>query len=324
MKNILILIIGLALGAGGFWLVTSRHESDHSEHKEHEEHAVEKSPHDDNVIKLDKKQQAAAGLEIALPQKGQLAGEIKGYGRVLDPSQIVSPSLDIQTARVTADASAKEFQRLKTLFSQGQNASARALEAAEATARRDEMLVGVAEAKLRATLGPALTERQDFSATIEALSKMQWALARIDVLAGAPEKLPPQIRVAPLANESASIPAELLGPAPSAETSIQGNGFLLLIKTNSLTPNTAIIGSIPVPGRDHAGFFIPAKSLLQEGPETILLVQTGDDAFRKTPVEVARITDQGAFITAGLAATNRVVISGAHQILSVTRTEAEE
>jgi hypothetical protein len=324
MKNILILIIGLAIGAGGFWLVTSRRESDHDEHKEHEEHAAEKGAHDENVIKLDKKQQAAAGLEIALPQKGELAEEIKGYGRILDPSQIVSPILDIQTARVTADASGKEFQRLKTLFSQGQNASARALEASEATARRDEMLVGLAEAKLRATLGPALTERKDFSEIIEALSKMQWVLARIDVLSGVPEKLPSQIRIAPLANESASIPAELLGPAPSAETAIQGSGFLLLIKTNSRAPNTAIIGSIPVAGRDREGFYVPAKALLQEGPETILLVQASDAAFRKTPVEVARITDKGAFITAGLAATNRVVISGAHQILSVTRTEAEE
>lgn len=324
MKNVLILIIGLAIGAGGFWLVASHRASDHDEPKEHAEHAEEKSGHDENVIKLDKKQQTAAGLEIALPEKASLAEEIKGYGRVLDPSQIISPALDIGAARVTAHASARELQRLKTLFTQGQNASARSLETAEAAARRDEMLVGLAEAKLRATLGPALAERKDFSEIIEALSKMQWALARVDVLSGAPEKLPPQIRVAPLANESASIPAELLGPAPSAETSIQGAGYLVLIKTNSLASNTAIIGSIPVAGRDREGFFVPAQALLQEGPETIVLIQTADDAFRKTPVEVARITDQGAFVTEGLAATNRVVISGAHQILSVTRTEAEE
>ena len=153
---------------------------------------------------------------------------------------------------------------------------------------------------------------------------MDWAIARIDVLNGAPDESPAKVRVAPLANESAIIPAELLGTAPSADVSVQGRGYLVLIKTNSLAPNTAIVGSIDVPGHDHDGFLIPTAALLQEGPETIVFVQATDDTFKKVGVEVDRVTGKGAFVTEGLTATNRVVISGAHQILSMTTAEAEE
>jgi hypothetical protein len=319
MKNVLILIIGLAIGAGGFWLVSSHRES---EKPEHEKSAEEKSgPHDESIIKLDAKQQKAAGVETALPQPARLPEEVKGYGRVLDPAQVVTMTLDIQAAQATADASKKEFERLKTLYAQGQNASARSLETAEAAARRDETLLGLAEAKLRTTLGRTLMERKDFGQIIEALSKMEWLLARIDIVSGAPEKLPAQLRVAPLANESATISAELLGPAPVAETTIQGRGILVLIKTNSLAPNTALVGWIEIPDHDHTGVIVPATALLQEGVDTIVLVQASDETFKKTEIEVERMTDKGAFITEGLAATNRVVVSGAHQILSVTRAE---
>ena len=321
MKNILILIIGLIVGAGGFWLISSRHEP---EKAEHETHTEEKPAHGDNAIKLDKKQQEAADIKTALPEPARLPDEVKGYGRVLDPSQIVGLTLDLQAARATANASQKEYERLKTLNAQGQNASTRALETADAAARRDQTLVNLAEAKIRASLGPGLVARKDFSEIIDAVTKMDWAIARIDILNGAPNESSAKIRIAPLANENEIIPAELLGAAPSADMSVQGRGYLVLIKTNSLAPNTALVGSIEVPGHDHDGFLVPAAALLQEGPETIVFLQATDDTFKKVGVEVDRTTEKGAFITEGLAATNRVVVSGAHQILSMTTAQAEE
>jgi len=321
MKNILILIIGLIVGAGGFWLISSRHDN---EKAEHENHAEEKPAHGDNAIKLDKKQQEAAAIKTALPEAARLPEEVKGYGRVLDSAQIIGLTLDLQAARATANASQKEYERFKTLNAQGQNASARALETADATARRDQTLAGLSEAKIRASLGPGFIGRKDFSEILDRLTKMDWAIARIDVLNGAPDEPTTKVRISPLANENAIIPAELLGTAPSADVSVQGRGFLVLIKTNSLAPNTAIVGFIEVPGHAHEGFLIPAAALLQEGPETVLFIQASDDTFKKVGVEVDRTTEKGAFITEGLAATNRVVISGAHQILSMTTAEAEE
>jgi hypothetical protein len=325
MKNILILIIGLAIGAGGFWLISShRPENAAHEKAEAEKPSEEKSGHDADVIKLDKKQQTAANVETALPQPTRLPEEAKGYGRILDPAQFVSLVLDVQAARATADASKKEADRLKTLYAQGQNASARALETAEATAKRDETLSNVAEAKLRTSLGPSIVARKDFSEMIDALSKMQWALARIDLLSAGQEEFGSTIHIASLSNEKATIDAELLGPAPAADASIQGRGFLALIKTNSLTPNTTIVGFLEIPAQPQSGFLVPAKALLQEGDETIVLTQIADDNFKKAPIEISRMTDQGAFVTEGLAATNRIVVNGAHQILSVTKAEAAD
>lgn len=320
MKNILILIIGLAVGAGGFWLVSSHR----PEKAEPEKAPEEKTERGTDVIKLDKKQQAAAGIETAFPETARLPDEIKGYGRVLDPAQFVALNLDIQAARATADASKKELERLKTLHAQGQNASARALETAEATAKRDDTLAIVAETKIRTVLGPTIVERKDYSEMIEALAKMQWALARIDLVSVGNQTLGASIRIASLSSQSAPTSAELLGPAPTADAAIQGRGFLVLIKTNSFTPNTILTGFFENPGHEHEGFLIPSKAILQEGPETIVLIQSGEDAFKKISIEVERATDKGAFVTEGLAATNRVVISGAHQVLSVTKAEAAD
>jgi len=325
MKNVLILVIGLAIGAGGFWLISShRTESAAHEKAESGKPSESKLAGGADVIKLDKKQQAAADIETTLPQPTRLPEEVKGYGRILDQAQFVSLSLDVQAAGATADASKKEFDRLKTLYAQGQNASARALETAEAAAKRDETLFNVSEAKLRTALGPAIVSRKDFSKIIDALSKMEWALARIDVPSSGAQEFGSTVRVAPLSNEKAAIGAELLGVAPAADASIQGRSFLALIKTNSLTPNTTILGYLEIPTQPQSGFLVPAKALLQEGDETIVLTQTADDSFKKTPVEISRVTDQGAFITEGIIATNRVVINGAHQILSVTKAEAAD
>ena len=325
MKNVLILIIGLALGAGGFWLVSShRAESAAHEKVDKEKEADEKPAHDEDVIKLNKKQQAAAGIEIGSPAPIELSQEVKGYGRILDPSQFVSLVLDVQAAQTTAEASKKELDRSKTLFSQGQNASARTLETAEAAAKRDELLFNVASSKLRAAFGPSILQRPDFSEIIQMLSQMQWSLARIDLPSAPQNELGATARIAPLANDSPAINAEILGPAPTADLSVQGRGYLALIKTNSFSPNTAIAGSIETPDHTEKGFLIPSKAVLQEGPETIVFVQSADDAFKKTPIEISRTTDKGAFVTEGLSATNRVVISGAHQILSVTKAEAAD
>src|SRR5258707_28777 len=131
MKNILILVAGLLVGAAGFWLF-SRH---HAEEKHEPEKVHEETKAESGMIKLDKKQQAAAGIETTLPESARLPEEVKAYGRALDPAPLVAMALEVQAARAVLEASTKEFERTKILYSQNQNASARAFEMADAAAK---------------------------------------------------------------------------------------------------------------------------------------------------------------------------------------------
>src|SRR4051794_34536476 len=97
MKNLLILILGLLIGAGGFWLVSSRH---HADKEESDAKKPEQAHSEEGVFKLSKEQQAAAGIKLTEPQAAKLAEQIKAYGRVLDPAAFITLKLDVDAARV--------------------------------------------------------------------------------------------------------------------------------------------------------------------------------------------------------------------------------
>jgi hypothetical protein len=321
MKNIIILILGLVIGAGGFWLF-SREGPSSSESKENAEKSAEGAgaKEENGVFKLDEKHQAAAGIKTAQPARTEVPAEVKGYGRVLDPGPVIALKLDVDAARAALNASSKEFERVKGLYALNQNASARTLETAEAAVKRDQVQLDLAEAKFRTSLGPALAKRDDLTALMDSLGQLKWNLLRIDILSGAPEKLPESFRVAPLANEKSAFEAELVGPAPVADAAIQGQGFLGLMKTNALAPNTMIAAWFEDSAHLSEAMVIPSTALLQDGAKTVVFIQSGDETFKEIPVDARRMAD-GKAIVSGLAETNRVVIAGAHQILSIAKAE---
>jgi hypothetical protein len=321
MKNILILSLGLAIGAGGVWLF-ERHR--HTEAPEHAEAVSEEAHSEAGTIKVATNQQAAAGLKIEQPESASFSPEIKGYGRVLDPSALVMLEHDVTVARASLEASSRDFERVKVLYGQNQNASARALETADALLKRDRAQLAASEVRRLATFGPKLSQREDLPDILNAVARMEWALVRVDVPPGLMAGPPSKFRVAPLANEQATFDAELLGVAPLADPSMQGQGFLGLIKTNGLSPNIAVAGWIEDLSRKVDGFVVPSGAVLLEGGKMIVLVQVGPEAFRKLEIEIDRPVKDGVFVTSGISASNRVVTAGAHQILSVTRAESAE
>ena len=102
---------------------------------------------------------------------------------MLDPTPLSSLAADLIAARATADASQKEWERLKIL-SVRQNASERALQAAEAAAQRDNALADSARQRLLTAWGKAIADWPDLRDFVQALSTGDHALVRIDLLAG--------------------------------------------------------------------------------------------------------------------------------------------
>ena len=168
--------MGLAIGVVATWTFLKHHGGDEKkeepkkeEHKE--EPRVQHGTNGETFLKLDKEAQEHAGLKVATLEAIELSPEVKGYGRVLDPAPLATLLVEGASARASLDASTKEYERLKTLFAQDQNVSARSLETAEVALKRDQILVEAANTRLALSLGKAVAHQKDLPAFIAAKRK---------------------------------------------------------------------------------------------------------------------------------------------------------
>src|SRR5439155_23127954 len=90
------------------------------------------------AVVVDQETQTRIALKMEPVAPTAFKPEVQGYGRVLDPAPLASLSAELASAEAALAASQKEFDRLKLLTTQ-QNACERALQAAEAAARHDQI-----------------------------------------------------------------------------------------------------------------------------------------------------------------------------------------
>ncbi len=317
-KTLLGTLLGVALGVAGAWLVLKPH-GKHDENKPAEEHKEESHVLHTNgqtLLKFDKEAQEHMGLKVAALEPATLKPEVKGYGRVLDPSPLALLLVEGASTRAALEASAKEFQRVKTLAAD-QNASARALEAAEAAMKRDQILADAAQLKLIAGWGKAIAGRADLPAFVQSLSTLETVLVRIDLPLGEVLNKPPTAaRIAAFAAEDSPVDAQLLGPVPSADPQSQGQGFLCLLNKTALTPGAAVTGWLSVPGDEKKGVIVPRTAVIRHEGEAFVYVQTGDELFERKEVELHHPTEKGWFEDEGLKPGQKIVVTGAQQLLS--------
>src|ERR1051326_2447598 len=219
----------------------------------------------ETIITLDAATQKLMGLETSVVLAAQLTPEIKGYGRVLDVAPLTSLVADLMAAHAAAAASQAELSRLKTLAAQS-NASERALQAAEAAAARDQSQVESIRLRLLASWGHSIAERPDLPAFVTSRSSLSNLLVQLDLPAGQPlTALPTGARLLTLGEESNTLPAELLGPAPTVDPQLQGRGFLFLLLTNSwqLAPGAAVSSLLQFPGEPQKGIEVPRNALVR-------------------------------------------------------------
>src|ERR1043165_1128783 len=184
MKNTIFgIIVGLAIGIGGAWMLLRHHEEKEEKKVEEkkEESVVQHGTNGEVFLKLSKEAQEHSGIKVSSLEAVEAKQEIRAFGRVLDPSLLATQLVDIGTTRATLDASRKEFERLKALNAQNQNVSARSLEASEAAVKRDDILLEAAQAKLRLTWGEGLAGRKDLSEFVESPVSLRAVLVRIEI-----------------------------------------------------------------------------------------------------------------------------------------------
>ena len=275
--------------------------------------------HDTNgnaVVKLDAETQKLIALKVEPLSAAQLAPEMKVYGRVLDPAPLAALITELATSQAAYAASSNELARLKNLSTSG-NASARALQAAEASELHDHLQIQSAHDRLVMAWGKWVTEEPDLPAFIQSLTSLDNVLIRLDLSAG--QQLPAQpsgARVIALSGASTS--ADVLGHALAVDPQTQGEGLILQIKGNELRflVNEAVIGYLKMPGEPLAGVIVPRSTVVRAQGAPWVYVQTADDQFTRKEIQLDHPVENGWFVTNSVAAGDKLVVTGAQTLLS--------
>lgn len=329
-KALIFVIVGTALGGGLIFLkmraAAAPAAADADEKAAAGTNAVADTAettqisHDTNgnvVISISDDTRKDMGLEVANPVAAMFSPELKGYGRVEDTAALAGAVSDLASDEAAYAASSNELERVKTLAGQG-NASARALQAAEATAERDRLAIQAARDHLLLSTTPALTERGDWGGFVQSLMERKTALVRIDVPADEiPTVMPLGARLIALSGDNAD--GEFLGVAAATDPGIQGRGYFFLVSSNAadFTPGGAITGYLRLPGEAVQGVVVPRDAVVRvEGAGWVYVQNAGAKSFTRRTIPLDRPADGGWFVANGLTPGDSIVSVGAQTLLS--------
>jgi hypothetical protein len=279
---------------------------------------VQTGANGETVVTLDLKIQQLIGLQTATPAAATLPPEIKAYGRVLDSATLVSLHNDAVAARAALQASQPEYERLEKLSAQD-NASAHALETAEAAMKHDQGALVTAEAQLAAAAGKAVLEEPvDF---FQSLAKQESVLVRLDLPAGEMPAATPTGAQLTLPGTAQPVAADFLGRAAMTDPQEQGAGFIFAV-TNApaaLAPGLAVTGFLQLPGEPLHGVVVPDNAAVRLDERAWFYAQTGATTFTRRAITLDHPFAGGWFVTNSVAPGDKVVVTGAQTLLSEER-----
>ena len=316
--------LGLALALAGFTALvtgcspsTKEPPAEPSAKAAEPESRVKRGTNGEVVITLDAATQKTMGLQTIPLAVAELKPEMKAYGRVLDPSPLGSLVAEYVSAQAASQASRAELKRLKTLAVEN-NASERMLQTAEAAAARDQAQMEAARMRVLSGWGTVIADRHDLPELVQSLSALQSALVELDLPAGqALPTAPAGVRLLSLA-ASQPIQAQFLGQAPVVDPQLQSRGYICLVapNTNHLAPGAAVTGFLALPGAPQSGVALPRDAVVRFNGATWVYVQTGEDTFERRQAALDQPLEQGWFVREGLKPQEKVVTTGAQQLLS--------
>ncbi|MCX6954186.1 MAG: hypothetical protein NTV51_18710 [Verrucomicrobia bacterium] len=269
----------------------------------------------ENPLHLTPARRTAAGLTLAKPSAVSLTPELAGYGRVLDPVPFITLVAELETARVAATASEQELNRTKKLFEAGANSSAQSVETATAAAARDRIAVASARARLIATWSRPLADAASLALTVDALEAGR-TLARVDLTPGdVPAPGVKSLRVGLLGGGDL-VEADVIGAAPTADSQLQGTGFLVALKDHPLPVGAALRAVVAAPGAAEIALTVPRSAIVYHQGSSWIYVLGEEDTFERKLVILGRSLGDRVALRSGVEESEQVLVTGAQQLLS--------
>jgi hypothetical protein len=276
---------------------------------------VERDKDGTPLLKLDADTRQRLGLQTALPIAGFAARELSATARVLDGGPLAGQLNDIRAAQTALDAARLDYERKKKLFDNGQNASAAAVEAADALVKQSQVTLEGTRDRLAAAWGANIASREDLNALARSLLVREAALVRVELLATAKLASEPQTVRLLRQNGDELATARVLGPALTTDSAVTGQAFLALVATNaaSLVAGSSMVAHLDTGTRD-SGMVLPRDAVLRHGGQGWVYVETGTHTFTRRPVSLDRPHPDGWLVPGQW--TQPIIISGAQSLLS--------
>ena len=307
-KTIIGIIFGIALGALAMGLIAQFRA------KPAAAEAAAAEPPAPNPTKFSAAKRAAAGITLAKPSSAALSPEVKGFGRVLDPTPFLALIAERDSAAATYEGTVKALERVKKLYANDTNVSAQAVEAAEASELRDRAALTSARMRLNSSWGRELANLAT-APIVEAIEK-GGALVRLDILPGeAPATMPKAATVALLGSDQV-YPAEIIGAAPTSDPQMQGTSYIALVREHAMPAGAALRVTVTGAGEAQKSLVIPRSAIVYHQGSPWVYVLGEEDTFFRRLVTLGRSTPEGVVATEGLTEDEQIAVTGAQQLLS--------
>jgi hypothetical protein len=281
------------------------------------------------VLSLDAQSQNRLGIATVALSESSVRAQFIAPSVVLPVQELanlrsgyVAAQAQLEKARANLNVAGKEYQRLKILYQDNQNASAKALEAAEGTMQADT--AGVSAAQQQLDLQAALVRQQwgttvaewttQNTAALERVLSLQEMLVQITIPPEKETSPPPTISLEMPAGGRAS--ASFVSASPRLDPRIQGRTFLYITTARpGLAPGLNLIAHLAM-GKPIRGFVIPESAIVWSEGQAWIYRQLSSNQYSRF-VAATDIPVEGGFLTIkGLSSGDRVVVIGAQSLLS--------
>jgi hypothetical protein len=322
MKRLLIVLVVLAAVAGGLVAAYLAMRGEREAEAEAEAPVVAASratrgPGGETVLKLDAATQSRIGLRLAKAAAGSVAVEWPAAVRVLDPGPLAAAVREVAGARLELDAAVRDHERKRSLFENGRNASAAAVEQAAVALERARLAGDVAREHLTTAWGPALAAREDLATLAQSLVRREAALVRLDLLPSEVPLTPPASARLVRADGRSAGDAAVLGSAPSTDSALAGRSYLALVSaaTNAAALAVgAVLEARVAAGPERRGTVLPAEAVLRHAGLGWVYVQTGPESFTRRAVPLETPHPDGWLVPGEWP--EPLVVSGGQSLLS--------
>ena len=259
-----------------------------------------------------------SGIVTAAVVAATHAPESAGYAVVLTRETIAQAVAELTAAAAVERQSRAALARGRQLSGTPGAMSIELQETAERQAAVDRAALLLAQRRLSATFGRNAPWKDDYqSPQLTALATGARKLARVTFPLGTlGSATPVAVRLAHLGGTSGgrSFESLALWNAP-ADASIPGRSFFAILNGPDAAEGERLVARVPV-GAATAGVVVPFPAVVISAGKYWCYLEAKPGLFVRTEVDTAMPTDDGYFVTAGIAPGAKVVTTSAGELLA--------
>ncbi|HEX3951901.1 MAG TPA: hypothetical protein VHW95_18780 [Steroidobacteraceae bacterium] len=280
--------------------------------------AAPKSADSSQGLNLTPAQIEKIGLETEAAKTVDYAEESAGYGSVIPHLSIAQAVAELASAEAAEKQSRSAVARTQRLAG---TAGALSADVQETNARQlavDSAALNLARQRLSATYGqkPPWSNGRN-SRLLQELAGGGMQLIRVTFPLGSlPGDLPKTLSISRLGSAPAGkrLKVSALWSAP-ADASVPGRSFFAVLRAGELGEGERLIAWAPI-GAALPGVLIPAKGTVISDGKYWCYIEATPGSFVKTEISGEKPFEDGYVVTQGVKAGDKVVTTGAAQLLA--------